>query len=166
MHLNISPFCSDINVLTHWGLVVHICVSKLAIIVSDDGLSPRRGQAIIWTNVGMLVIGTNFSEILIEIHTFHSRKCIQNIILSWPQCVNDSASFSRLSIKCMGLTAVALIRSLPYFYSRSLSHSPHLTNKAHWSYENARQYLEVSTCVWCDHVYWRLACWEDECTMA
>ena len=40
---------------------------------SDNGLSPGRRHAIIWTNVGILLIGplrTNFSEILIEIQTF------------------------------------------------------------------------------------------------
>ena len=35
--------------LTHWGGVTHICVSKLSIIDSDNGLSPGRHQAIIWT---------------------------------------------------------------------------------------------------------------------
>ena len=43
---------------------------KLSIIGSDNGLSPGRRQAIIWTNAGILLIeplGTNFSEILIEI---------------------------------------------------------------------------------------------------
>ena len=38
--------------LTHWGRVAHICVSKLTIIGSDNGLSPGRRQAIIWTNAG------------------------------------------------------------------------------------------------------------------
>ena len=59
--------------LTHWGRVTHICVSKLTIIGSDNGLSPDRRQAIIWTNAGLLFIrslGTNFSETLIEILTF------------------------------------------------------------------------------------------------
>ena len=59
----------DMN-LTHWGRVTHICVNKLTIIGSDNGLSPGRRQAIIWTNAGLLLIGplgTNFSEILIEI---------------------------------------------------------------------------------------------------
>ena len=59
--------------LTHWGQVTHISVSDLTIIGSDNGLSPSRRQAIIWTNVGILLmrpIGTNFSEILIEIHIF------------------------------------------------------------------------------------------------
>ena len=59
--------------LTHWGRVTHICVSKLTIIGSDNGLSPDRRQAIIWTNAGLLLIGplgTNLSEILIEILSF------------------------------------------------------------------------------------------------
>ena len=63
--------------LTHWGRVTHICVSKLTIIASDNGLSPGRRQAIIWTNAGILLIGTlgtNFSEILIEILTFSFTK--------------------------------------------------------------------------------------------
>ena len=64
-------------VLTHWGRVTHICVSKLTIIGSDNGLSPDRRQAIIWTNAGLLLIGplgTNVSEILIEILTFSFKK--------------------------------------------------------------------------------------------
>ena len=63
--------------LTHWGRVTHICVSKLTIIGSDNGLSPGRRQAIIWTNAGILLtgpLGTNFSEILIKIHTFSLKK--------------------------------------------------------------------------------------------
>ena len=63
--------------LTHWGRVTHICVSKLTIIGSDNGLLPGRRQAIIWNNVGMLLIwllGTNFSEISIDIHTFSLKK--------------------------------------------------------------------------------------------
>ena len=55
--------------ITHWGRVTHIWVGKLTIIGSDNGLSPGRRQAIIWTNAGLLLIGplgTNFSEILIE----------------------------------------------------------------------------------------------------
>ena len=43
--------------LTHWGRVTHICVSKLIIIGSNNGLSPGRHQAIIWTNAGIKLIG-------------------------------------------------------------------------------------------------------------
>ena len=64
-------------VLTHWGRVTHQCVGNLTIIGSDNGLSPGRRQAITWTNVGILLIrplATNFSERLIEIHTFSFKK--------------------------------------------------------------------------------------------
>ena len=57
--------------ITHWGRVTQICVSETIIIGSDNGLSPGRRQAIIWTNAGILLIGPlgmNFSEILIEIN--------------------------------------------------------------------------------------------------
>ena len=56
---------------------MHICVRKLATIGSDNGLSSGRRQAIITTNAGKLFIGplgTNFSEILIEIYTFAFKK--------------------------------------------------------------------------------------------
>ena len=49
----------------------------LDIIGSDNGLSPGRRQAIIWTNAGILLIGplgTNISEIVIEIQIFSFRK--------------------------------------------------------------------------------------------
>ena len=63
--------------LTHWDRVTHICVGKLTNIGSDNGLSPGRRQAIIWTNAGILFIGllgTNFSEFLILILTFSFNK--------------------------------------------------------------------------------------------
>ena len=63
--------------LTHWGRVTHICVGKLTIIDSDNGLSPGRRQAIIWTIAGIMLIGplgTHFNEILIGIQTFSFKK--------------------------------------------------------------------------------------------
>ena len=63
--------------LTHWGRVAHICLSKITIISSDNGLSLSRRQAIIWTNAGILLIrplGTNFIEILIRVQTFSFKK--------------------------------------------------------------------------------------------
>ena len=72
-----QPFCPILNVITHWGRVMHTCVGNLTIIGSDNGLSPGRRQAITWTNVGILLIGplgTNFSEMLIELHTFSFKK--------------------------------------------------------------------------------------------
>ena len=63
----------DQHLLTHWGWVMHICVSDPTIIGSDNGLSPGRRQTTIWTNAGILLIRTlriNFSEIVSEIYTF------------------------------------------------------------------------------------------------
>ena len=87
------PFCLSLNVLTHWGRVTHICVGNLTIIGSDNGLSPGRRQAITWTNVGILLIGplgTNFSEMLIEIHTFSFKKIhLKMLIGKWrPFCLS------------------------------------------------------------------------------
>ena len=65
------------KLLTHWDRVTHICVSKLIIIGPDNGLSPGRRQATIWTSAGISLIGplgANFSDILIEIHTFSFKK--------------------------------------------------------------------------------------------
>ena len=76
-----SPSCSRqlkfTQLLTHWGQVTHICVGKLTSIASDNGLSPGRRQVIIWNIAGIMLIrplGTNFSEILIEIQTFSLKK--------------------------------------------------------------------------------------------
>ena len=61
------------TLLTHWGRVTHICVSKLTIVGSDNGLAPDWRHAIIWTNAGILLIGpleTNLSDIFSEIRAF------------------------------------------------------------------------------------------------
>ena len=60
--------------LTHWGRVTHTCIG------SDNDLSPRRRQAIIWTNAEILFtgpFGTNFSEIWIEILIFSSKNALK-----------------------------------------------------------------------------------------
>ena len=79
-------------VLTHRARVMHICVGKLTVIGSDNGLSPGWRQAIIWTNAGILLIGplgTNFSDILIEIQTFSFKKAhLKMLSAKWrPFCL-------------------------------------------------------------------------------
>ena len=74
------------------------CVGNLTTSGSDDGLSPDRRQAIIWTNAGILLIGplwTSFSEIFdknsnifIQEDAFESVVCEMAAILFRPQCVN------------------------------------------------------------------------------
>ena len=80
------------NELTHWCRVTHICFVNMATIGSDKGLSPGRRKAIIWTSDGILLIGplgTNFSEILIKIHTFSFKKMhLKLLFAKWqPFCL-------------------------------------------------------------------------------
>ena len=80
--------------------MTHFVMSELkyTIIVSDNVLSPRRRQAIIWTNAGILLIGplgTNFRDIFFYqiSYIFISENAIENfvcetvVILSRSQCV-------------------------------------------------------------------------------
>ena len=58
---------------------MHICISKLDIIGSDNGLSPGWCQAIIWKYAGIMLIWpskTNFNEMLFRIHAFSSKKML------------------------------------------------------------------------------------------
>ena len=82
--------------VTHCGRVAHICVSKLTIIGSDNGLSPGRRQAIIWTNDGILCSwpsGTKFSETLIEIRIFLFKKMHLKMSFAkwWQFCLGPNA---------------------------------------------------------------------------
>ena len=110
--------------LTHWGRVTHICVSNITIIGSDNGLSPDRRQAIIWTNAGILLIGplrTNFSEMLIEILKVLFKKMRLKVSYAkWrPFCLSLNVltliilSSVRQSVLCNGvLTFVPFVHNL------------------------------------------------------
>ena len=100
------------SLLTHWGQVTHICVSKLTIIGSDNGLAPDQRQAIIWTNAGILFIGplgTNFSEILIEIRTFSFKK------------MHLKMSSGKWHPFCLGLNVLTYLPLVPHICVSELS---------------------------------------------
>ena len=106
---NISRIKSIIRrYLINWGLVRHICVSKLAIIDSNNGLLLGRRRAIIWTNAEILLIGlleTNCSEIVIEISTFSFKKMLLKMSSgTWrPSCLGHILlmSSSRMCPVCV-----------------------------------------------------------------
>ena len=82
------------TLLTHWGRVTHICVANPTVIGSDNGLSPSRRQAIIWSNAAILSIGpqrTHVNKILIETHIFSFKNALQKAILSRPHCVKGGS---------------------------------------------------------------------------
>ena len=72
---------------------MHICVNKLTIIDSDNGLPTGRRQAIILICAGILLIrilGTNISEILSETHTFSFKKMHLKTSMKWQQFFSAS----------------------------------------------------------------------------
>ena len=67
----------EVLVVNSLSWVTHICISKIIIIGSYNGLLPGRHQAIIQTNAGILLIGPlgiNFSEISVKLNTFSFKK--------------------------------------------------------------------------------------------
>ena len=80
------------QVLTHLPRVPIHASANWESIGSDNGLSPIWHQAITWTSDGILLIGpsgTNFSGILIEIHTFSFKKMHLKMLSrkEWPFCL-------------------------------------------------------------------------------
>ena len=72
--------------LTHWGRVMHICIGNLTTIVSDNGSSLGRRQAIIWRNKLHWNL-KRCSYICIQENAFENVVWAMAIILSRPQCV-------------------------------------------------------------------------------
>ena len=92
--------------------MTHICVGKLTIIGSDNGLLPGRRQAIIWTNAGILLfgpLGSNFSEILIEIDTLLFKK------------MHLKLSSAKWRPFCLGLNVLMMLEPAPYIRARMLA---------------------------------------------
>ena len=136
--------------LTHWGRVTHICVSKLTIIGSDNGLSPGRRQAIIWTNDGILLIGplgTNFNETLIEIHTFSFKK------------MHLKMSSAKWRPFCLGSNVLMLVSPLTHQWHLS-AQSRYIVCIVSWtSYNkhiksfNSSEYIFMCLCVFSVTIY-------------
>ena len=135
---------------------LHICVSKLTITGSDNGLSPGRRQAIIWTNAGILLIrplGINFSEIFNEIQTFSLKKirlkmlsakccsfCLGFNVLRFPfiVCFHYPANYEvNFEVKCQLEHKPDMGSSSKYYISNlqwSFTHRP--VNNFNWATDN------------------------------
>ena len=110
--------------------MTHICVSKLAIIGSDNGLSPGRRQVIIGTNAGILLIGplgTNFSEKVIKIYTFSFKK--MHLKMSSGNCRPFCLSLNVLTIWLYTCTAKINIE-ISYYWSANHSTSKSSAEKS------------------------------------
>ena len=122
--------------------MTHICVGKLTIISSNNGLSPSRRQAIIWTNAGILLIGprgTSFSEILIGTQAFSFKK----MHLKMP-----SAIWRRF---CLGLN---VLRTQCLLWLQTCQGYRGYFREPHW------KPIEIT------RVTWRLCWWRLRCQFA
>ena len=104
----------NINIIKHrltdWGQLTHTCV-----IGSNNGLSPGRCQAIIWTNAGILLIrtvGTNFSEILSGIHIFSLTKMHLNMafVICRLSCIGLNVSRNKTRISHIHVASILPIK--------------------------------------------------------
>ena len=117
--------------------MTHICVNKLTIIGSDNGLSPDRRQAIIWTNAGILLIvplGTNFSEILIDVLTFSLKKMRLKVSSAnrWPFCHGLNV-----------LVICFLMLYFPKYYQYNIWHNPKQLTffYKYWRFYSCKRYI-------------------------
>ena len=130
--------------LTHWGRVTQICVGKLTIIGSDNGLSPERRQAIIWTNAGILLIGplgTNFSENWIEIQTFSLKKI--HLKMSSAKCCSFCLGINVLRYSLIFvwklLIQITAASSIGLWDNHNIADALHITYHSDMSY--GRKYI-------------------------
>ena len=125
-----APLCQAIllfnSFLTHWSRVTHICISKLTTIGLDSGLLPGWLQVIIWTNAGILLnwtLWTNFGGTLGKIHIFSLKKnTFENV--KWEQF-------------CLGLNVLMLIWTLCHNEHNecNLCLLPWFTNHYYWLHD-------------------------------
>ena len=137
--------------LTHWGRVTHICVSKLTITGSDNGLSPDRRQAIIRTNAGLLSIRPlriYFSENWIKIQQFSLKKMhVKMSSAKWrPSCLGLNVLTPGPSYDCSGVDEVTmkamdcyLLTLLDKFIFKAVIAYPHKKSVPHRYWEH-REY--------------------------
>ena len=114
----------DGQYVTHWGRTTHICVSKMITIGLDNGLSPGRRQAIIFS---IRPLGIHFSEILIEINAFPFKKMHLNMpSANWRPC-------------CLGLN----VFNPPFLPAEQLPQLPFQALPSQRSCQDCRVWLQL-----------------------
>ena len=115
--------------------MTHICISKIIIFGSNNGLSCGRRQAFTWTNTDLFSIGhlgKNINEILIVIQAFfNSRKCIwkcrlQNCrhFVSFAQCVKHYTLSLQIWERRLQEQAMFRVGPLPSYHRRRHGDQP------------------------------------------
>ena len=119
--------------------MTHICVSKLSILGSDNGLSPGRRQTIIWTNAGILLIrtlGTNFSEIFGKIRTFSFKK------------MNLKMSSAKWRPSCLGLNVLRICADISHESCVNHTTKQNTTKHMHILCNNIKRHTALTIVSW------------------
>ena len=112
--------------LAHWGRVTHICVNKLAIIGSDNGLSPDRPShylnqwwnSVTWTFTNKFQWDFNQdSNIVFQEIAFDNVVCKMASILSRPEWVKSWNNYWHYVGCVVVATAQSFIHSTMSIYS-------------------------------------------------
>ena len=97
-------YLSGNSKLTHPPICCIYALVNRVSIGSDNGLSPVRHQAIIWTNAAILSIGrlwTNFSEILIKkIKIFIQENASESIVCEMAAILSSGRWVDAISLLC------------------------------------------------------------------
>ena len=140
---------------THWGRVTHICVGKLTIIGSDNGLSLVRRQAIIWTNAGLLSIGplrTYFSENLIKIQQFSLKKMhVKMSSAKWrPSCLGLNVLIRRQCVILINVDILPIYTLMQFGWMHTLlvhRHVYFVIKLCASIYYSVRDMVELNRCL-------------------
>ena len=135
-----NSFGDQVPVNLIYCCLVMKCVGKLTIIGSDNGLSPGRRQAIIWTNAWILLIwplGTNFNEILIGNQTFSFKKMhLKMSSAKWrPFCLSLNVLNDWISVASVTKVVNQWLAKLPLVFNGRFAKSGLLNIEAiakHW----------------------------------
>ena len=138
-----------LHILPHCVWVTYICISKLNIIGSDNGLLPGWCQAIIWTNAGNIVYWTLRYIFQWNLHwnsyIFIQRKCIWKChFVSASMCENLAPiMYSELRHHWCKERLVACLTPSHYLNHCRFIVTWTLRNKLHWNFnQNSTIFLK------------------------
>ena len=141
---------------------MHICIGKLTITGTDNGLLPDWHKAIIWTNDGILLIGPwEQTEILIEIHIFSFKKmhfkmssgkwepfCLSLLKVSWLHIFNinsvenSSSSHALIIHQNMQVTLSGWVRTMMFCTVHQESKTPE--GLTHWGWDKMAAIFQMT----------------------
>ena len=118
------PSLEGLDELIHLPLL-HIRVGYWVSIGSDNGLSPARHRALIWTNADILLIrpqGTYFNGILFEIQIFSFKKMRFNIssVKYRPFCLHYNDAI--IGVMASQITSLTIVYSSVYSSADQIKH--------------------------------------------